>query len=227
MRAILFWWLLATKDRDWFGTYMQKYGSPFPVGYADVQQSDTVKMLQNAFQLATQIGGMVVDKRAKVELIQAVQNNMAQGYQTFLKFCNDEISKLIVGQAESSNPKASGMNSDVSKEAAQVSENYRLFDEKMMSQTLRTQIFSWFLQLNGLSGRPPLITWGGASEEDASQLMQQLADAKSAGLQPTEIGLEQINERCGIEFEMAPEPVESAPGQNGKGKPNAKSATKA
>ena len=227
MRAIAFWAYLTQVGRDWFSRGMERFGTPFPVAYVDAQQIDTIRFLEQAFQNCSVIGGLLVDKRAKVELIQAVQNNMAQGYQTFLKFCNDEISKLIVGQAESSNPKASGMNSDVSKEAAQVSENYRLFDEKMMSQTLRTQIFSWFLQLNGLSGRPPLITWGGASEEDASQLMQQLADAKSAGLQPTEIGLEQINERCGIEFEMAPEPVESAPGQNGKGKPNAKSTTKA
>jgi phage gp29-like protein len=195
----------------------------------DAQQVDTINFIERAFTQCSVIGGLLVDKRAKVELIQAMQQNMAQGFQIFLKFCNDEISKLIVGQAESSNPKASGMNSDVATEASQISEDYRRFDEKRMSHTLRTQIFQWFLILNGLPGRPPTIEWGGSSEEEASQLFEQLKNAKAAGLQPTEIGLEQINERCGIEFEMAPEPEPVAPGAslNGKNKKaDAKAAAK-
>jgi hypothetical protein len=227
MRAITFWAYLSQVGRDWFARAMERYGTPFPVGYVDAQQVDTIQFLEQAFSQASVIGGLLVDKRAKVELIQAMQANMAQGFQIFLKFCHDEISKIVVGQAESSNPKSSGMNSDVATEAAQVSENYRIFDERMMSQTLRVQIFDWFLKLNGLPGRPPLITWGGASEEDASQLMEQLANAKKAGLQPTEFGLEQINERCGIEFELAPLPE---PGDNGpanvKGSKNGKTTAK-
>lgn len=32
IRSILFWWLLATQDRDWWALMMQKYGSPFILG---------------------------------------------------------------------------------------------------------------------------------------------------------------------------------------------------
>jgi hypothetical protein len=40
MRASLFWYLLATKGRDWFAVYMQKYGSPFLVGKVDAQDKN-------------------------------------------------------------------------------------------------------------------------------------------------------------------------------------------
>jgi hypothetical protein len=224
MRAVTFWAYLTQIGRDWFSRSMERFGTPFPVAYVDAQQVDTINFIEQAFKNCSVIGGLLVDKRAKVELIQAMQTNMAQGFQIFLKFCNDEISKLIVGQAEGSNPKSSGMNSDVASEAAQVSEDYRRLDEKMMAHTLRTQIFQWFLDLNGLSGRPPLISWGGASEEESTEILTQVKLAKDAGLQLTEEGLENVNDRTGLDFEIAPEPDPMTNEGNPKNK-NGKPAT--
>lgn len=207
MRAILFWWLLATKDRDWFGVYMQKYGSPFPVGYADVQQSDTVKMLQQAFSLATQIGGMVVDKRAKVELIQAAAQDGANAHKTLIDVCNREVSKIILGQELSSTAKNTGLGSGMADFHGEVRDDIRLFDMMKLSETLQRQLFTPYLRMNGFNGNPPKIIWGGLRPDGAKSEADTMAQFALGGIRPTDAGLEVISERVGYGLERAPQPV--------------------
>jgi phage gp29-like protein len=223
MRAILFWWFLATQARDWWGRYMQKWGHPYVVAKVDTQQKDTVNFIVNALALSMEIGGLVIDKGAEAQLMQAASLNGSEGYKVFEDFCHDEVSKVVVGQTLSSSAKSTGLGSGVADLHGKVRDDYRQSDMRKLSDTLVKQLFNQYLEYNGYKGRVKGIIWGGKDEKQVFQIAQSVSNFKDAGLQPTDRGIETINERTGIEFERAPEPVEAAaPPSGGAKKPKTK-----
>jgi phage gp29-like protein len=219
IRAILFWWLLFTQDRDWWALMMQKYGSPFILGKADAQQKDTVQFLQQAFALATQIGGLVIDKKAEAELIQANATDGSNAHKTFSDFCNCEVSKLVVGQVLSSTPKNTGLGSGMADQAEGVREDVKIADQTNFSDTLEKQLFAPYLQINGYRGRAPKIFWGGIKVKDGVMLTKTAAQLFQAGIRPTlDGGLTYFAEKLGFPVEYVPEDVMNPqpPRPNGK-----------
>lgn len=206
MRAILFWWLLATKGRDWWGIFMQKYGNPFLVGYVDTQDKNTVAVLQQNFSMATQIGGMVVNKNAKIDMEQAASGDASSSYKALKDACNEEVSKVVVGQVLSSTAKNTGLGSGMADFHGEVRDDIRQYDTRKLSETLTTQLFAYYLRINGIPGNAPTLTWGGKREGDASMQADTLSKLKTAGLQPTDKAITVLSERLGLELERAPEP---------------------
>ncbi len=197
MRAILFWWFLANQTRDWFGRYMQRFGTPFPVGYADAQQQGTLDLLQQAFSMSTQIGGLVVDKRAKVELIQAASQDGATAHKTLIDVCNREVSKLVIGQELSSTAKNTGLGSGVAALQAEVRDDIRQYDMRKLAETLKKQLFLPYLRINGYFGKPPEIIWGGKNENDSRLAAQTVQAFGQVGIEPTDEALDVISQRLG------------------------------
>ena len=207
IRSILFWWLLATQDRDWWAIMMQKYGSPFILGKADAQQMDTVQFLQNAFAMATQIGGLVIDKKADAELIQANSTDGSNSHKIFNDYCNCEVSKVVVGQVLSSTPKNTGLGSGMADQAESVREDIRTADQENFSNTLEHQLFEQHLRINGYAGRAPKIAWGGVKPGDAVSITKSAAQLFQAGLRPTVPSLGVMGEKLGYEIEYLPESI--------------------
>ena len=207
IRAILFWWLLATQDRDWWAIMMQKYGSPFILGKADAQQLDTMQFLQNAFALATQIGGLVIDKKAEAELIQANATDGSNAHKTFNDYCNCEVSKIVVGQVLSSTPKNTGLGSGMAAQAESVREDIKLADQTNFQETLEKQLFTPYLRVNGYSGRAPKIYWGGIKVGDAMAFTKSLAQAYQGGYRIPKNHLTIAEEKLGFPLEYVPEPA--------------------
>lgn len=224
MRAIMFWWFLFTNARDWWGRYMQRWGHPFILGKVDAQQKDTLAFMQSALSMSLEIGGLVIDKNAEAELIQAASLNGAEGYKVFEEFANDEVSKVVVGQTLSSSTRSTGLGSGVAMLHGEVRQDYRQSDGRKLSTTLVKNLFTPYLRDNGYSGRVKGIIWGGKNEEQAKALSESCKNFKAAGLQPDDDGIETISERTGISFERAPEP-DPAMGMPGGSQRVARSAT--
>lgn len=214
IRACLFWYLLAMKDRDWWGLMMSKYGMPIPVGKVDAQQKDTLQFMQNALALGMQIGGIVIDKKAELTLEQVNQTDGSNSHKIFSDFANCEISKLVVGQVLSSTPKNTGLGSGMADQAEGVREEIRISDQTKLRACLRRQLFAQILELNGYRGRPPLIYWGGIKPDELIKLSKSMAQFKQAGLQASEKGIITLNEKTSIDLEVAPEPVQSDDGKS-------------
>jgi hypothetical protein len=206
LRAILFWDFFKELGKGWFSSKMQKWGSPFPVAKANMQNVDTLQMLRQAFKESIEIGGLLVNKDADVMLEGINSANMAEGYDIFLRRCDAEISKLILGHEGSSTAKSEGLNSSQEKSVEGASEMFRIFDQMMLKKTLEDQLFAWYLAINGIPGHAPSITWGGLSEEDATELFNQINLAKTAGLQLTDEAIDHVSDVSGLQYERAPEP---------------------
>ena len=207
IRSILFWWLLATQDRDWWALMMQKYGSPFILGKADAQQADTVAFLQQAFSMATQIGGLVIDKKADAELIQANATDGSNAHKVFNDYCNCEVSKIVIGQVLSSTPKNTGLGSGMAAQAESVREDIKLADQTNFSDTLQKQLFEQYLRINGYSGHAPKIFWGGVKPGDAMAITKATAQLFQSGIRPTKEALVFVGEKLGYPVEYVPEKI--------------------
>jgi phage gp29-like protein len=211
MRSILFWWLLRSMDRDWWSRFLERYGSPFIVGKYDQSDDASRMILTQAFNAATKIFGLVISSETEVELIQAAAGQTGEAFEKFHDRCNDEISKLIVGQTASSNMKSTGMGSGVSKQHEGVRQDIRQFDSKVLGETLRDQLFKPLLWMNGFTGKAPHAFWGGMSPEDQTALGTLLGNLGQAGIEPTDDGLETLGEQLGFPLQRKAVPTPPMP----------------
>lgn len=198
MRSCVFWWLLASLGRDWFGRFMERYGSPFPVVRTDITNADALAFLKEALSLSLKIGGLIVGEETMVELKESMVAGGADGYEKFLNVCNREISKVIVGQTTSSEPQHNTLGTGNARLAGDVRDDIKAFDQISLGHTLRRQLFEPFLEINGLTGRAPKIVWGGLDPQEAQQLAQELWNLAQAGLEPTDDALPGLSERVGF-----------------------------
>jgi phage gp29-like protein len=221
MRSIMFWWLLRSMDRDWWARFLERYGSPFLVGKYDQADDQARATLTQAFNWATKIFGLVISRETEVEVVECGTAQSGEAFERFHDRCNDEISKLIVGQTGSSNMKSTGLGSGVSKQHEQVRQDIRQFDAKMLGETLRTQLFRQLLDVNGLTGRAPRAVWGGLSPEAQESLASSIASMSQAGYELTDEGVETVNEQLGIPFQRkaVPAPLPGMPGGGDPGNP--------
>jgi phage gp29-like protein len=210
MRAILFFYLLATQGRDWMALYMQKYGSPFLVGKTNTQNQDSVDMLMNSFSMGQQLGAVVVNSTDAVEVVQASANDGANAHKTLIDICNREVSKVVIGQELSSTAKNTGMGSGVSELQGEVRDDFRIADMTKLADTLRKQLFIPYLRLNGYRGRAPHITWGGFRADQGLQTAQTLEALFGAGIRLSDDGLRHLNEKMGFELEKFDAVAEAA-----------------
>lgn len=207
MRALLFWWFLGVQGRDWWGRFMERFASPFLAGKVDAQDVNAVAGMTAAIQGATKLSGIIIDKKAEIEIHETSVTNASQGYEGFLNYCNREKSKLILGHADASESKKEGLTKGTGKQVSELRDDFRQFDQKMLANTLRTQLFEPFLRINGFQGEAPKIVWGGEDNEGAAFTSSTLQSLSGAGIRPTKKALDQLSEKFGFELEFAPDLV--------------------
>jgi phage gp29-like protein len=213
-RALLIWYLLRGLGREWFARGMERYGSPWPVAYTDANDPSAVALLEQAFDLAKKIGGLIVDETSRVELKEAMVQGMAQGYETFHRLCNEAISYHITGLRESQKP--AGLNAGQSNFSGSVREDVRIFDQMMLAETCERQVANPLRDMNGLKGRVKYV-WGGLSDADAKTFADFLKTMKEGGFEADDASLPIVNERTGMTWKKAtPPPALVPPGQPAK-----------
>jgi len=208
-RSILMWWLFRNLGRQWFARGMERVGTPWPVAYTDASDPSAVALLEQAFKLQTQIGGLVVDESSRIELKEALVQGMAQGYETFYNICNAAISFHITGLKDSQQP--AGMNAGQSNFQGSVREDVRMFDQIMLAETCVKQIAIPFRDINGLKGNVKCV-WGGLSDADATIFSELLMNMKKSGLEVADESLPTVNDRTGLIWQRAQAaPADDAP----------------
>lgn len=195
-RSILGWWLLRQLGRDWFGRFMERYGSPFIVGKTDTANKAKVTFFQESLALATKLCGLVISADDQVELKEAAVSGGAAGHEAWGKACNNAISRLICGSDANSKP--AGLNSGESQEISEVRDDLRLWDQAKLAETIRQQLFGQLMQINGIPGRAPLVVWGGLSQAEAKALAETLNTLGQAGLEPEDEALPHLQEKIGF-----------------------------
>jgi phage gp29-like protein len=204
MRSILFWWLLSTMGREWWGRMVEKYGTPFILGKYDPADDQSRTMLQSAFRLATRLGGLVVPRSTEVEILQAAAQSSGDAHARFVEFCNNQISILIVGQVLSSDAQSTGLGSGVANLQSQVRDDIRQFDSTMISATIQTQLLAHILEINNQSVPTPEVSFGQETgRRDVQMLGTILEPLARSGIEVGDEGIETIGKRIGLSLQRA------------------------
>lgn len=206
MRALLFWWLFATMDRDWWVRFLERFGTPFLVGKFEQSDDESRAILLRAFSSASRLFGLVISKETEVEVQQVSDTNTGEAFKVFHTYAQEQISKLIVGQTMSADSKPTALGDGASGLHGEVRDDFRVWDARVTGNTVRLQVFADFLTINGLPGRPPKITWGGEEKEDATATATVIKTMHDAGLELTPEAITLVSERLGLEFAKAPPP---------------------
>ena len=199
MRSIIFWWLLSAMSREWWGKFLERYGTPFLVGKFERGDEKSQSILERAFAVATRLGGLVITKETEVEIKQAAAADSGQAYAAFIGICQKEKSKLVLGQSLSSEAQPTGLGSGTANMQEGVRQDIRAFDAKSLSATLRDQLVVQLCQINSLDGRPPRLLWGFESSDDINSVFATLGNLEKAGLELTDQGVASFSERSGLD----------------------------
>lgn len=218
-RSLLFWWLMGAMDRDWWARFLDRYGAPFVVGKFDPSDDAARAILSRAFQAATKMFGLVVSKDTEIELQQAATGQTGEAFKSFLDVCNDEKSKLILGQVSSAKQVAQGLNNGGNRQHESVRQDIRMFDQRILSLTIEKQIFRPYLDINGFTGATPRLIWGGVSQEEQAALGQLVVDLSTSGLELTDDGIATLSERVALPLQRKALPAPALPGLGGFGVP--------
>lgn len=211
MRAILFWWLFATMDRDWWVRFLDRFGSPFLQGSYDPSDERGRYELESAFSAATKLFGIVTSNDTEVKLHQA---NATQGGDAFEKFhsvANEEISKLIVGQTTSASAKNTGLNGSGQATAqADVRDDIRQYDSHCLAATVKTQLLMPLWKLNGWTLPMPHVSFGAIESKDKALDGQLISSLFTAGIELSDEGLNEVSRNVGFGLQrvaVAPPPI--------------------
>ncbi len=201
MRALVWWFFLKVMDREWWVRFLDKFGTPFTVAKFDKNDDKSRQILERAFNLSARIGGLVVTKDTQIDLIQATTQGNSDAFKAFHDTCNREMSKRIVGQTLSADAQSTGMNSGNAALQGEVRSDIAQFDKKMLSQTLRHQLFRPLLRMNGLTGAVPDLMWGQEEPEENSATATTLAALKTAGIVISDSALAVLSKRMGLDLQ--------------------------
>jgi phage gp29-like protein len=215
MRALMWWWLLKTQDRDWWARFLDKFGTPFTVAKVEKSDDRSRQILERALKLSYRIGGLVVSTGTQVELQQA-NTAAADAHEKFYKTCEDAQARRILGQTLSSSASPTGMGAGTSKLQGEVRSDIRAFDKKWLNATFRQQVFAPLMRLNGIKGQPPNLVWGGEEPEENSVTATVLASLKMAGLRIGDKSMGDLSKRIGLMIERDPSPAGPAPAGTAK-----------
>jgi len=204
MRSILYWWLLATMSRDWWSRFLDRYGSPFIIGHYPMGDDKSRNVLRSAFSLATKLGGLVVNDKTRVEIIQASQSSSGDAYEKFITICNREKSKLILGQTLSAEAQPTGMGSGTANVQEGVRQDIRMWDASSLADSFRQQLFEQYLHVNNMAATTPTLTWGSVSVSELKSKADMLVSLKQAGYRLTDDEIGVLSEEIGMSLERDP-----------------------
>lgn len=198
MRALVFWWLFATMDRDWWARFLDRFGSPFLVGKYPEADDAARWSLQDAFSSASKIFGLAISSGTEVQLHQANSQGGGDAFERFHAVANKEISKLIVGQTSSAEIQNSGIGGGQGDAQADVRDDIRRYDAFSLGHTIRTQILAPLWRLNGWTTPLPSVSFGSIGADEADLTGDLVASLYTAGIELSDDGLAKLSGRLGL-----------------------------
>ena len=205
MRALLFWWLFSTQNRDWWVRFLDRFGAPFMVGRYPTGDEESRWTLESAFSAASRLFGIAVTDDTKVE-VHEVSATHGDAFEKFWNTAQKEKSKLILGQTLSTEAGAQGLGNGSSDLQGEVRKDIEAFDGLLLCTTLRDQLLRQFIEINGLPGRPPIIFFGAEDAGDAKEFAETLKTAGDAGFEPTDEAVALVSQRLGFEVRRKASP---------------------
>lgn len=203
-KGLLFWQLMRMCGAEWWARFLERLGAPFMVGKVSNMDSDETDKLEAAFAQATRLFGVVVSRDTEIEVIEAKASDGSRAYEAAHSICNQQISKILLGQYGTTDGVASGLNGDTASKLDKIRGEYRAWDNFRLGSGLRSSVIAPMMRVCGVAGAPPTPFWGDMGAEQNEVAGTFLESLAKIGILPAEEALEPLSEAAGIPLRWAP-----------------------
>ncbi|GHU10949.1 Mu-like prophage FluMu protein gp29 [Betaproteobacteria bacterium] len=168
--------------KDWV-TFVERFGKPIRLGVyeAGVASEADVEVLTEAVAAIGQDMGAVISSNLKLEFPQAAGGNGSGAWPELLRYLDNQVSKLIIGQTLSADSGNTGLGSGVAGLQGDVRRDILLADAAMVETALSTTLIPLLTQVNFGDAPCPAVTLDTTQEEDLSARMSIVKTAVELG----------------------------------------------
>jgi hypothetical protein len=203
LRSLIPIWFYKRNLIDWLLRGMERYGSPFAIAKANINNKNISDLLTKAFDQASKINALLVPNGTTVDLKEVQTSGMADGYAKAIELLNTEMTRGILGQTLSTSSKGSGMmgGSGVADLHGEVKEEWSLFDKRSFCDMQWQQIFEQVLRINGYKGRCRSVR-GGVSANQQAMLAKTLQSLYLSGVRVKKEEEQKLTNTFGFKLEV-------------------------
>ena len=216
MRALIPLWFYKKNLLDWYMQAMERYGAPFVVAKAQLNNKNISDILAKAFNQASVLRALLVPPGTQIEMKEVQTAGMSDGFAKAIEVLNTEMTKCILGQTLSTTSKGSGMmgGSGVADLHGEVKEEWSLFDKRKYCNMQRKQIFQQYLRLNGYGGRIR-VSRGGVSAQQQALIAKTYLSLYQSGWKIAEDDEQKMSNMFGMKLERFDPAAAMAAGRPG------------
>lgn len=199
----LYWpvWFKNNGLKFW-SIYLDKFGMPTALGQHDFGADDErLKKLLEALQAIHTDSGVAVPKGVEISLLEATRNGTSD-YETFLKYLDNAIAKVTVGQVASTEGTPGRLgNEDLQSD---VREDLVKADADLICESWNRGPARWLTEWNFPGAKPPRVWREVEPDEDLNERVQRDKTLFDIGFKPTP---DYITQTYGDGYEEKPAPV--------------------
>ena len=211
---ILFWPVFFKRQgMSFWLIFADKFGTPTAVGKypAGANAADQAKLLE-ALGAIAQDAGIIVPEGMLIELLEATRAGAVDTYEKLVRYMDEQMSLAVLGESQTTTPKATGIGSGVADKANDVRLEVTKADADMLSDTLNATLVRWVVEYNLPGAQLPRLYRNFEEPEDLERRSKVDTALHEMGYEPETV--EYINETYGGRWrkKAAPAPRLPRPG---------------
>lgn len=174
LRVVAWMYLFKNYDiKDWV-SFCEVFGMPLRLGKYDASASEDDKrqLMEAIVSLGTDAAG-IVPSSTMIDFIEAKQTSSIELYENFARFCDEQMSKAILGQTLTSD--SGGGSYAQSKTHNEVRHDLTAADAKALAVTIRRDIIRPLVEFNfGVDANIPFFGFDCREVEDQKEAVEVL-----------------------------------------------------
>lgn len=147
-RAYWYYFLKKNNLRYW-SIYNEKFGTPTALGrYGAGATEEDQQRLQEALENLQAETGVALPETVSVELLEAQRSGQASTYRDLAEWCNDEISKIVLGATLTASEGRRSGSLALGKVHERVRGEYIESDARALENAVNSQLIRWLVDFN-------------------------------------------------------------------------------
>ena len=147
-KAYWYYWFKKSNLRQW-AHYNDKFGHPTAVArYGPATSEDDLERLAEALSGLEGDTGLLVPEAVALELLEAKRPGGAGTYRDLADWCNDEMSKIVLGQTLTSTEGRRSGSLALGRVHERVRHEYLEADARAVAQAVSSQLVRWIVDFN-------------------------------------------------------------------------------
>lgn len=148
IKAYWYYWLKKNTLDHW-ALFNEKFGSPTAVArYSAATTEEDLQKLEETVASLPRDTGVLLPEDVALEFLEARRSSGANTYRELADWCNDEISKLVLGQTLTTGEGRRSGSLALGQVHEAVRRDYLASDAAMLGQVLTSQLSRWLTDFN-------------------------------------------------------------------------------